>query len=47
MLQTNIPVIQTSNSKAQGAIANHCALATSDLDPLAAISKSSDGSATV
>jgi hypothetical protein len=33
MLQTNIPVIQTSNSKAQGAIANHCALATSDHDP--------------
>jgi hypothetical protein len=30
MLQVNIPVIQTSNSKAQGAIANHCDLATSD-----------------
>jgi hypothetical protein len=33
MLQANIPVIQTSNSKAQGAIANHCALATSDHYP--------------
>jgi hypothetical protein len=32
MLQVNIPVIQTSNFKARGAIANHCDLATSDHD---------------
>jgi hypothetical protein len=32
MLQANIPVIQRSNSKAQGAIANHCDQATSDHD---------------
>jgi hypothetical protein len=33
MLQANIRVIQTSNSKAEDAIANHCDLATSDHDP--------------
>ena len=32
MLQANIPVLQTGNSKAQGPIANHCDLATSDHD---------------